>query len=266
MKKYRFGKIYVEITNVCNLNCSFCHGTAREKHFMPAERFAYYLEQVKGLTPLIYLHVMGEPLLHPELETILDTAHKMGVRVNMTTNGTLLTEKKDVLLRAGAPERINISLHAAEGNSGMAAEEYIRECLRFVQERGEAICCLRLWNKGTGEQERNAPVLALLKEAFPEEWQPTRKGFRLAKGVYLEYAARFDWPDPDAQEDPEKDVFCFALRDQMAILADGTVVPCCLDADGNIALGDLNRQSIEEILSSPRAQALYAGFERRQAV
>ena len=82
----------------------------------------------------------------------------------------------------------------------------------------------------------------------------------MGEGLYLEQAEKFDWPDLDA---PEAEVrFCRALRDQAAVLCDGTVIPCCLDHEGDIPLGNLFRQELEEILAGPRARALYDGFSR----
>ena len=82
----------------------------------------------------------------------------------------------------------------------------------------------------------------------------------MGEGLYLEQAEKFDWPDLDA---PEAEVrFCLALRDQAAVLCDGTVVPCCLDHEGDIPLGNLFRQELEEILAGPRARALYDGVSR----
>ena len=95
-------KAYVEFTNRCNLACSFCPGTRRKSAFMTAEDFSRVLRRLQGITEHIYLHVMGEPLLHPELPTILALAGEAGYNVYITTNGTLLGEKGAVLLSAPA--------------------------------------------------------------------------------------------------------------------------------------------------------------------
>ena len=125
---------------------------------------------------------------------------------------------------------------------------------------------LRLWNLGSGAD--NSETLERLHAAFPDEWVDLRGGSsqRLATRIFLEWGERFDWPDPNLSEcDPDTDLFCYGLRDQIGILADGTVVPCCLDADANLALGNLFESDLDEILASPRAKAIYDGFTRRRA-
>ena len=265
----RFGKVYVEITNVCNLNCAFCHGTKREKRFMSEEEFARVLEEVKGFTRHLYLHVMGEPLLHPLLPRFLSMIEEKGLSVNITTNGTLLERMSETLRGARALQRVNVSLHSFEGNGGEREnlKEYVQKCIAFAKScAGRPIVCFRLWN-GAGDGDENSGVLALLKEAFPGEWEKIRKGYKIGDGVYLEYAGRFDWPDLSGEicEDAG-DCFCYGLRDQCAVLCDGTVTPCCLDAEGEIALGNLFTEPMEKILSGERAMRLYEGFSRRKAV
>ena len=72
----RFRKVYLEISNICNLNCAFCPGTRRRQRFMTAEEFAAIAEKLRGAVQYLYLHVMGEPLLHPALPQILAAAEK----------------------------------------------------------------------------------------------------------------------------------------------------------------------------------------------
>ena len=258
-------KAYVEITNICNLSCSFCPGTKREARFMSAEEFRGIAAKLVGHTKFIYFHLMGEPLLHPELPGLLAIAHKLGFRVIITTNGTLLRQRADELLAAGALHRVNISLQSFEGSGGVGdLKSYLADCCAFARaasERGK-LCSLRLWNDG-GENELNSDILALLHAHFPGEWKQCHRNIELAPGVFLEHGDKFDWPDLAA---PEAEVrFCYGLRDQIGVLCDGTVVPCCLDHDGSIPLGNLHSQSLEEILAAPRAKAIYEGFSRHTA-
>ena len=126
---------------------------------------------------------------------------------------------------------------------------------------------LRLWNLDgslPGQNDLNAPMLEELHRAFPGEWPPVREGHKIAERTYLEFGERFEWPDLSAGE-REGDAFCYGLRDQFGVLCDGTVVPCCLDHEGDLALGNLFTQPLEEILSSPRARAIYESFSGRQA-
>ena len=258
-------QVYIEITNVCNLACAFCPGTRRERAFMTAEDFSRVLRRLRGITEHIYLHVMGEPLLHPALPALLALAGEAGCKVYVTTNGTLLGEKGAALLSAPAVKKVSVSLHSMEGNGVAALTGYLESVWSFAERASAAgcICALRLWNLG-GAEERNGEILSFLEGklgAHPLDLpQPRRGSWRLGEGLYLEQAERFDWPDLGAAERETR--FCLALRDQAAVLVDGTVVPCCLDHEGDIPLGNLFATPMDEILASPRARALYEGFSQ----
>ena len=256
----RFRKIYLEISNICNLRCSFCPGTKREKRLMTPAEMERLLPKLQNWTDYLYFHLMGEPLLHPHLQTFLDMAGDAGFRVILTTNGTLLPKQQKMLLASPALHKVNVSLHAFEANDlSMPFEEYLRGCLEFGQAaQGQKLVAYRLWNQG-GLDEKNQAILEQLHRYFPGEWVTERRGMRIGERIYLEHGEKFDWPDLEAT-DGGKQVFCYGLRDQIGVLADGTVVPCCLDHEGDLALGDLNLQELGEILESPRARAIYDGF------
>ena len=261
-------KIYLEITNVCNLDCTFCHKTVRKKKLMSEEEFDLILGKIEGKARYLFFHLMGEPTLHPQLPRFIEAARAKGFLPAITTNGSLLSEKKDALL-ASLPYKISISLHAPEANAAFSAAGYLESCIDFAKEAAKRGCiiALRLWNLGSDAD--NSHILEFLHAAFPGEWRDIRGGSsqRLDTRIFLEWGLRFDWPDPALPEcDPNADLFCYGLRDQIGILADGTVVPCCLDADANLALGNLFSASLDEILASPRAKAIYDGFTRRRAV
>lgn len=261
----RFRKIYLEISNLCNLRCAFCPGTARPGRVMTATEFSQLLPKLRPWADYLYFHIMGEPLLHPELETFLALADAAGFRVILTTNGTLLPGRQEMLLSAPALHKVNISLHAFEANDlAMPFSEYLHGCGAFGQAaQGKILIAYRLWNQG-GQDKRNGEILDTLHAFFPEEWVPERRGIRIGNRVYLEHGDKFDWPDLTAPEVGQQ-VFCYGLRDQIGVLCDGTVVPCCLDHEGDIPLGNLFHQSMEEILASPRAKAIYEGFSRGRA-
>lgn len=261
----RFQKIYVEISNRCNLRCAFCPGTRRNPRAMTEGEFRSLLPKLRPWTEHLYFHLMGEPLCHPELEQFLALAGEYGFRVILTTNGTLLAKNQQLLLSAPALHKVNISLHAFEANDlSVPFRDYLAQCFAFGQQaQGKVLVVYRLWNAG-GADRRNQEILAAMKEAFPGDWVAERRGTRIGDRVYLEQGEKFDWPDMDAPEGSAR-VFCYGLKDQLGILADGTVVPCCLDHEGDLALGNLFHQSMEEILDSPRARAIREGFRNRQA-
>lgn len=261
----KFRKVYVEISNICNLKCSFCPGTKRPAGQMTPASFASLLPKLRPYTDFLYFHLMGEPLCHPQLEELLSLAHLAGFKVILTTNGTLLPKVQDILLRAPGLHKVNISLHAFEANDlKIPFEEYLDGCFRFAHEaKGKPLVVYRLWNQG-GKEARNQQILDALHAHFPSQWITKRQGITLAENTYLEYGDKFDWPDLSAPEGSAQ-VFCYGLRDQIGVLCDGTVVPCCLDHEGDLALGNLFDQDMEEILLSPRAQAIFQGFSQRNA-
>ena len=263
-------KAYLEITNVCNLRCAFCSGTRRAAGFLSPENFQILAAKLRPHTEYLYLHLMGEPLLHPQLEELLARAWMLGFKVMLTTNGTLLEERSSLLCSSPAVEKVSVSLHSFEGNERGELDSYLEQCVRFAQRIAGAgkRCVLRLWNldgaNTRGANQQNGKILTALEETFPRPWREGRRGTTLAPNVFLEWGEKFDWPSLSA---PRWDgpAFCYGLRDQVGVLWDGTVVPCCLDHEGDIPLGNLYQQSLEEILDSPRARSIYDGFSRGQA-
>ncbi len=261
----RFRKVYLEISNICNLRCHFCPGTRRKKHALSQAEFTLLAAKLRDYTDFLYFHLMGEPLCHPLLGDFLNIAGEMGFKVILTTNGSLLAKKRELLLHAPALHKVNISLHSFEANDlDVPFSQYLEDCFSFGKAaEGRCIVTYRLWNNG-GEDKRNAEILQALKSYFPEPWHKER-GIRIGNRIYLEYGEKFDWPDSSLDEGTDN-IFCYGLRDQIGVLCDGTVVPCCLDHEGDISLGNLFKQSMQEILDTPRAQAICEGFARRKAV
>lgn len=261
----RFNKIYLEISNLCNLRCAFCPGTKRPGRRMTEAEFAALLPKLRPWTDHLYFHLMGEPLCHPLLGRFLDLAGEAGFRVILTTNGTLLPRMQDTLLSAPALHKVNISLHAFEANDlAVPFSEYLRGCFAFGKAaEGQKIIAYRLWNRG-GADALNGGILEAMAEFFPRPWAEERRGTRVGQKVYLEYGDKFDWPDLTAADHGGR-VFCYGLRDQLGVLCDGTVVPCCLDHEGDLALGSLFESDLDAILATPRARAIYEGFSNGRA-
>ena len=262
----RFQKIYLEISNICNLRCAFCPGTKRQPRALTEGEFGFLLGRLRPFTDYLYFHLMGEPLCHPQLGAFLRMAHDAGFKVILTTNGTLLQKQQEMLLCASALHKVNISLHAFEANDlDVSFASYLDRCFAFGKAaEGQKLVIYRLWNHG-GADARNAEILAVMERYFPKPWADDWRGARIGERVYLDYGDKFDWPDLSAPEGGG-DVACYGLRDQIGVLADGTVVPCCLDHDGDIALGNLFEESLADILSSPRAKAICDGFADGKAV
>lgn len=263
-------KAYFEITNACNAACSFCPGTRRPLRYVEEDAFQTILSRLEGRVEYLYFHLMGEPLCHPLVSRFAILAKDRGFRVMITSNGLLSREVGIPLIETGAIHKISLSLHSYEANGfGVSLDGYLGGCLALAEcaaER-ETICALRLWNGEHGavdESGVNAAILAALRERFGSDWTSNRTGYRIRPYVFLEYGDRFLWPgQAPASEEP---LFCHALRSQIGILSDGTVVPCCLDGEGKMPLGNLLTEELDVILSSDRAKALYDGFTAHQAV
>ena len=273
-----FKKVYIEITSVCNLACSFCPPTERAKGLIKVEQFNKILDEIRPHTKYIYLHVKGEPLLHPRIHQLLDAAHEKGFKVNITTNGTLIKKNREKLLGKPALRQINFSLHSFDGHEGSEnREKYLGDILEFVREASKfnTIISYRLWNLQQDHisdlaARRNRETLEIIENEYnldfriEEKVQPG-KGVKIANNIYLNQDHEFRWPSLLAPEDEGKG-FCHALRSQAAILVDGTVVPCCLDGEGVINLGNVHEQSFSEIVEGERANNIVEGFSRREVV
>ena len=255
-----YNKVYIEITNICNMNCSFCHGHGRPPRQMSIDEFSLVLDKIQNHTKYIYYHLMGEPLTHPLLPEFLKIAAGKGFKSIITTNGTLLKRRGKELLSAGL-HKINISLHSFENKTPEELRRYVLDIADFAMSASAkgVIVVLRLWNKGF-DTDKSESALSILKDAIQGPWAENARGIKASDNLYLEWGDRFEWPDKDAAVRGTK-YFCYGLKDQFGILADGTVVPCCLDSDGVINLGNIFEDEIDAILSSERALAIVNGFK-----
>ena len=274
----KFKKVYIEITNICNLSCNFCPKTKRKYKFMNREEFNYIINEIKPYTNHVYFHLMGEPLLNENIEGFFEECHKNELMVNLTTNGTLLNKNSEKLINAKSLRQVNISLHSFEANeSNVELYEYINRVTDFIneaREKSDIICAIRLWNMDNeelkGANKLNLEILNLLEKnlnldfSLAEKLQETHK-IKLKDKVYLNMAEKFNWPDISINSIGEE-VFCHGLRNQVGILVDGTVVPCCLDSEGTIELGNVFKERFVSILEGKRASDIYNGFSRRVAV
>lgn len=278
-------RCYIEITNTCNLDCHFCPKHHRKRRQLSEEEFDLLTDRVRGKVCFLYFHLMGEPLLHPLLPQFITMAREKGFKTVLTSNGTLL--HRAMALLDTLPHKIQLSLHSHESNARGELSEYMDQVMRFSTQAAEKGTCmvLRLWNQG-GMDRENEEVMRLIEKYVPKPWKERPDGFRLCDNLYLEFDRKFEWPggggkaasdDSDGKQEesdgkleasPSKskqEYFCKALIKQIGVLSDGSLVPCCLDHDGDVILGNLFHQSLEEILASPRAQALVEGFRHHAA-
>ena len=238
---------------------------------MTPETFLTILKQIKPYTDYIYLHVKGEPLLHPQLDELLDISNNEGFQVNITTNGTLIENVKQMLLTKSAIRQINFSLHDEYD------DKFIKSILAFTKEaviNTKMFIALRLWNLHENSQGQNSRTNEGILEQIEREFELSyniketvgaNKGIKITDRVYVNQDHQFKWPDLNETE-KNCNGFCYGLRSHAAILVDGTVVPCCLDGEGIIILGNIHKEHFGEIVDSNRAKNIFNGFSRKEAV
>lgn len=230
---------------------------------MGIEEFKTVLEKIKGYTDYLYFHLMGEPLFSANLKEFLNLAEAHGFKVIITTNGTLLNTKSDILLNSNAHYKTVISLHSFEANNGGDFDSYIDSCLEYAKKAtASKTVIFRLWNNG-GEDSFNNSIFEKIEKVYPKPWKTDRKGVKISNNLYLQLGDKFDWPDISSEKRFET-AFCYGLRDQIGILCDGTVVPCCLDCNGDINLGNIFESDLKTIIESERAVNIYNGFSGRK--
>lgn len=264
MSDKKYARAYVEITNTCNRSCSFCPGTKREPKRMTLDEFKIVCRELRGITEYIYLHVMGEPLTHPDIKELVEYATGEGYKCAITTNGTLLSSRADALIDAGI-YKVNISVHSFEEGGDDKYFAYLKSIADFADRASleGVLTVLRLWNRGT-DGGRNDRTLEYFKSRFTDEWKWNTRGALIRNKLHLEWGERFDWPNISLSEGDSR-VFCHGLGDHFGILCDGRVIPCCLDKEGDITLGNIFETPLSEILASERAVKIREGFMRRCA-
>lgn len=261
MKKYK--KIYIEITNNCNLNCNFCSIVTRKKKYMSIAEFEEILKKINDYTDYIYLHVKGEPLLHPKLIDFITLADKYGLKVNLTTNGTLFKRLAKDLGKCNNLNKINFSLHS-ENN----IEDYfgnIFDNIKCLNKNTTVI--YRLWTlKNNKLDEKSTKIVKKIKDYYnlsPETVEEiiNKNNININSTIYVDKDNEFEWPTITTKKTTG---YCYALKTQIAILVDGTVVPCCLDSDGIINLGNIFTETIAEIQKKERYRRLKKSFQDRK--
>lgn len=277
----RFRQVYIEITNKCNLTCSFCPRTGRPPADMDAALFAMIAEEVKPLTDKVYLHVMGEPLMHPEFTHFIQICADKELPVAITTNGTMLNPDSTNTLLHPIVRRVNFSLDAllpGELNDSEANDK-LGKILAFTsrafEQRPDLYIYYRLWNLAFSSErldsEMNRKICRRVEDAFgitiPSHGHSSgRKSRQLLNRLYLHTDTRFTWPGEGESPLQNTNGFCHALSSHFAILVDGTVVPCCLDHNGVTSLGNCRDESLISIIDSPRALIMAKGFNDRKLI
>jgi radical SAM protein with 4Fe4S-binding SPASM domain len=272
-----FNKVHIEISNVCNLQCSFCPEVIRDKKLIDIELFENIVKQVAPITEQVAFHLMGDPLVHPKLAQLVEICGRYKAPIFLVTNGVLMNAKNRAILLSPAFRQINFSLHSFNDNfPGRDPSAYLESIFSFTEEaltlRPELYLNYRLWNLADvqGSTEANRSLLQRIAQRFGGDVITSsdvrfKKSFKVKGRLYLHFDTEFKWPDLTL---PVLGLTgkCYGLKSHFGILADGTVVPCCLDKEGTIALGNVKDAPISEILNGPRAKALITGFQQKKLV
>ncbi len=259
-----FKKIYIEITNICNLNCEFCPDTNRKKEIMSLEKFEEVIRKIHKFTKLVALHVKGEPLLHKDLENILKILEKYNLKTNITTNGTLIKDKLEIIKNSNAVRQINFSLHSMVQNENIN-KQYLTDIFESVEELKNVIISYRLWNlQNIKDNNINNSIIKQIEDYYNisnlSKHLVENEFIKLRENIFINQDIEFEWPNLNNEPIIEKGR-CLALKEQVAILVDGTVVPCCLDNNGDIPLGNIFKETIEEILNKEKSITIKKNFE-----
>lgn len=272
----RFKKIYVEISNICNLQCSFCPEVERAKKEISSSELFHTLSQIKNYTDRVCFHIMGEPLRHPRFSDFIELAHELGISIEITTNGTLLNQRSQKALLNPAVQQINFSIQSFFDNfANTPPDTYIKNILTFTDEahrlRPDLYINFRLWNTDAEnlQQDKTESFLRTIEQRYSLNINRTvdprfKKSKKLWGRVYLHFDTRFDWPQIHKTEYKKTTGTCYGGLSQLAIHADGTVVPCCLDKEADIPIGNIKEQNFADILQAPRLLRLIQGFAQNK--
>ena len=273
----KFYRIYIELTNVCGLSCSFCPTKELPSKEMGLIFFESVIKQAKHYTKEIACHVVGDPLTQSNLHDYLDIIHSHGLKAMLTTSGYFLKKHSYDTLFHPCVKQINISLNSFNKNeTSLTFEQYITPVIKLCEAKlareEELFINLRVWNLDEMMSERsfNETLFAKLSAAFHTSlsldtiYTERPKSIRLASKILVHFDNYFEWPSLKNKNYGHGT--CQGLSSHIAILASGKVVPCCLDCDGIIELGDLHESSLETILSAKRTVNMLEGFKEGKAV
>lgn len=250
----RFKKIYIETTNLCNLNCDFCIKNRRKKEIMTIQNFKIILSKIKNYTNYIYLHILGEPLLNPKLNEFILLASNEGFNINITTNGYLIDKIKD----NKNIRQVNISLHSFDVKYNVELKKYLNNIFDSVEEliKNDTYVSLRLWVKNKYSED-------IINEVNNYYKVNITKNTKIKENLFFNFEKQFIWPDLNNSYYNESGK-CYGLTDHIGILVDGTIVPCCLDTLGIINLGNIFKEEIDEILNKKAVIKMIEGFKNNK--
>lgn len=253
-------KIYIEITNRCNLNCSFCIHNKRPFKDMTFDEYKTIINKIKNHTKEVYLHVLGEPLLHPNINDFIDYAANNGLLVNITTNGYLI---KNILNNKNI-NRLNISMHSYQDKTNLSLNNYLDNIFLTIDKlRSKTFCSIRLWVSNN----HTKTMLNYINERYHTNILEIHDDMKekITNNLIIDTNHEFIWPNLNNHYYSESGT-CRGLIDHIGILSDGTITPCCLDSEGIIKLGNIHTNSLEEVYNKPLVTDMICGFKNNKKI
>ncbi len=249
-------KVYLEITNTCNLDCSFCIKNKRDSLFLSEENFDIILDKLKKYTNYLYFHVLGEPLMHPKVNKFIDKAYNNNFNVNITTNGYLIDRLKTNNIR-----QINISLHSFDKKYNISINDYMFNIFNKIDSLNNTYISLRLWVNNSNTKE----IIDLINKHYNLNinYLDINSTIKINDYIFINTFHEFIWPDLNNNY-YDSNGTCYALTDHIGILSDGIVIPCCLDSQGIINLGNIYNDNLSDILNSDKVLKMIDGFKNNK--
>lgn len=259
MKDYQkkpLKKVYLEVTNACNLSCDFCIQNKRPIHYLSLTEFEYILTKLEKYTDYLYFHILGEPLMHPQILDLIELASNK-FKINITTNGYLINKiasQKNI-------RQVNISLHSFNPKYHVSLEEYLMNIFDSVSKiiANKTYVSLRLWV----DSQQNKEIIQRINHYYQCNIIFKNGSYKIKDYLFVSTFHQFIWPDLE-NDYYQKTGTCYAIRDHIGILSDGTIIPCCLDTKGIINLGNIYQTDLETVINSPKCQNMLEGFRCHQ--
>ena len=259
----RFKRIYIEIGNICNLSCLFCSKKDRTNKVMSVSEFKHVIKEVSPFTDHIYLHVLGEPLIHKDFKSILDICDINNIKCNITTNGTLIKDRFNIITESNSIRQINVSLHALAELTEFDRIIYLDNLIKLIrwnEESKKIYLSLRLWIN-------NKELNDFIFDYFSKEFNKivNKDTLRLTDKTFFSFDNEFEWPSLDNEYISSRGR-CLGTITHIGILANGDVTMCCLDANGVEVLGNIFKESLSDIINGSKFKAIHDGFLRNELV
>ena len=282
-------KIYIEISDICGLKCSFCPAPKGIRGVMNLEFFRKAVAESTHHTNLITLHILGDPLCVENLEQYLAVAKNANLKVEITTSGANLANLGDFDLLLNAPiKQVNFSLDALNEleNRDFLLARIIDFCKYKRQIQSEIFVNLRIQKRA-----RNRDLVAFLEREFGDfgvknlerylcdsQGKKCESRVKLGKKIIIDFREVFAWNlkglDCFGDKSPRNDKSfaefthgtCLALKTHIGILANGEIVPCCMDSQGILSLGNIKYTTLDLALKSKKAQEMLNGFRQNRII